>query len=507
MGLDQHPARLVAAPGAAGDLLDLLEAALGGAQIAARQAEVGVDHPDQRQVGEMIALGDQLGADDDVDLAGLHRRDELGGARRRPDGVGGDDRGARFGKQRGDLVGDALDPGADGDQAVLLAAFGAGACGGGMTWPQWWQARRCISRCSTIQAVQLGHWKRWPQWRHRVSGAKPRRLRNSKDCSPASRLARSSSTRLGASQRPRGGGSWVMSMARIVGQRRAGEAVGQRDFAVAADLDHVPALDRRGRRRQDHRHVLELAAHHRDVAGVVLDAFLLLEAGLVGLVDDDQAELGVGQEQRRAGADDDLGLAAGDRPPGAAALRRAQVGMPGDRGAAEARLEALEERLGQRDLGQQHQRLLALAKRLGDRLEIDLGLARAGDPVEQHRVEALADRGGQAGGGGALLGVEVGRGEIGVGAFERAVGLDRDRFERAGVDQPAQHGVADLGVVRRARGSCPAGLRARRAPSARCGVMRSGTRPVGRYSVSWREPSSALDDGRIIRSTDASGRR
>ena len=81
MGLDQHAARLVAAPGAAGDLLDLLEAALGGAQVAALQAEIGIDHADQGQVGEVIALGDQLGADDDVDLACLHRRDELGGAR------------------------------------------------------------------------------------------------------------------------------------------------------------------------------------------------------------------------------------------------------------------------------------------------------------------------------------------------------------------------------------------------------------------------------------------
>ena len=126
MGLDQHAARLVAAPGAPGDLLDLLEAALGGAQVAALKAEVGIDHPDQGQVGEVIALGDQLGADDDVDLARLHRRDELGGARRRPDGVAGDDRGARFGEQRRDLVGDALDAGAAGDQAVLLAAFGAG---------------------------------------------------------------------------------------------------------------------------------------------------------------------------------------------------------------------------------------------------------------------------------------------------------------------------------------------------------------------------------------------
>ena len=109
MGLDEHAAGLVAAAGAAGDLLDLLEAALGGAEVAAGEAEVGVDHADQRQVGEVIALGDQLRADHDVDRAGLHRADELGRAQRRPDGVGGDDRRPRFGEQLGDLVGDALD--------------------------------------------------------------------------------------------------------------------------------------------------------------------------------------------------------------------------------------------------------------------------------------------------------------------------------------------------------------------------------------------------------------
>ena len=126
MGLDEDAAGLVAAAGAAGDLADLLEAALGRAQIAARQAEIGVDHADQGEVGEMIALGDELGADDDVDLARLHPGDELGRLGRRPDRVGGDDRGARLGKQRGDLVGDPLDAGAAGDQAVLLLAFGAG---------------------------------------------------------------------------------------------------------------------------------------------------------------------------------------------------------------------------------------------------------------------------------------------------------------------------------------------------------------------------------------------
>ena len=74
----------------------------------------------------MIALGHQLGADDDVDLLPLHRPDELGGPGRRPDGVAGDDHRARLGEELRDFVGDPFDAGTAGDQAVLLAAFGAG---------------------------------------------------------------------------------------------------------------------------------------------------------------------------------------------------------------------------------------------------------------------------------------------------------------------------------------------------------------------------------------------
>ena len=33
------------------------------------EAEVAVDHTDQRQPWKVVALGDELGADDDVDLA------------------------------------------------------------------------------------------------------------------------------------------------------------------------------------------------------------------------------------------------------------------------------------------------------------------------------------------------------------------------------------------------------------------------------------------------------
>jgi primosomal protein N' (replication factor Y) len=85
-------------------------------------------------------------------------------------------------------------------------------------------------------------------------------------------------------------------------------------------LDHVPALDRRSRGREDHRNVLELGAHDRRVSRVILDSFLLLEGGLVGLVDDNEAEVRVGEEEGRARADCDRRFAARDAAPGAPAL-------------------------------------------------------------------------------------------------------------------------------------------------------------------------------------------
>src|SRR3546814_1275765 len=72
----------------------------------------------------MIALGDELGADDDVDQPALDIVDELGRLGGRPQGIGGDDGGSGFGKARRHLVGDALDAGAARDEAVLILAFG-----------------------------------------------------------------------------------------------------------------------------------------------------------------------------------------------------------------------------------------------------------------------------------------------------------------------------------------------------------------------------------------------
>jgi len=119
--------------------------------------------------------------------------------------------------------------------------------------------------------------------------------------------------------------------------------------------------------------------------------------------------------------------------------------VPRGRGAAEAGFEALEEGFGEGDFGEQDEGLFAGAEGGSDGFEIDFGLARSGDSVEQDRVEA----GGSGEGlrGRLLVGGESGLGEVGVGDGERSVGLDLHCLERAGIDQPAQHGVADLGDI------------------------------------------------------------
>src|SRR3546814_6512603 len=73
--------------------------------------------------------------------------------------------------------------------------------------------------------------------------------------------------------------------------------------------------------------------------------------------------------------------------PRAAALGRTEATVPRDGLAAEARRKAGEHRLGQRDFGEQDERLLARFDRGGDRLHIDFGLARSGNAVEQQGLE------------------------------------------------------------------------------------------------------------------------
>ena len=75
--LHEHFALDVAAPGAAGDLREQLKGAFARAKIRLMQRKIGVNDADERDVRKMQALGNHLGADEDVGLAGAKIAEHL----------------------------------------------------------------------------------------------------------------------------------------------------------------------------------------------------------------------------------------------------------------------------------------------------------------------------------------------------------------------------------------------------------------------------------------------
>src|SRR5262249_13910573 len=108
VGLDEGAAGAARASGAPGHLAEQLERALGGAHVAEGEAEIAVDYADQGKEGKVVALGDELGADDDVHLAfgdrGEFAPQPIDAARK----VARHDNRPRLGKAQSDLFGQAL---------------------------------------------------------------------------------------------------------------------------------------------------------------------------------------------------------------------------------------------------------------------------------------------------------------------------------------------------------------------------------------------------------------
>ena len=195
-----------------------------------------------------------------------------------------------------------------------------------------------------------------------------------------------------------------------------------------------------------------MAAHHRHVAGIVEDPVLLLVGGVVLLVDDDQAELLERQEQRRACARHHPRRALGDLPPDALAHARRQVGMPFGGLGAETVLEPFEEGVGERDLRQQDQDLMAFLQRRRHGFEIDFRLARPGHAVEQRDREAAGlDRLPQHPGRPALIVAQSRQAEARIGSGDHGPGRDHHRLEHALRLQPVDDGGRDAGSVGKTR--------------------------------------------------------
>ena len=193
-----------------------------------------------------------------------------------------------------------------------------------------------------------------------------------------------------------------------------------------------------------------MAAHHRHVAGVIAHAVFLFVGLIVLLIDNDETKIGIGQEQRRARADHDRDFAVGNGAPGAGALARRQFRMPLGRPGAETRGKTVEELGGQRNLRHENEALAAAADRVRHRLEINLGLAGAGDAVEQsHRIAVRRHRCFQLRGGSVLAAGEIRLHKIRIGLCRDRLRRQHHGFERAFVDEPIDHAGAHARLSRR----------------------------------------------------------
>ena len=389
IGLDQGAAGPFGAPGAACDLAEELIGPLPGAKVSAFHAAVGIDHANQGEVREIVALGDDLRADQHIDFACSHAVDNAACLFAGPGGVGGENFHPRLRQQHADFFGHALHAGADAHQRILCAAHRAG-------FGLWHRPAGQVAD-ETVGIAVLCQ----PAFGARAFQPLAARLAYD-ERGIAAPVEEKQALLTGLEGRDKRVGEGrrepVAFLGRVETQinefdvRQSGRPRTGREFeALITALFSVHHCLQRGRGGgEDDGRVFELCPHHAHVAGMIGDAVFLFETRIVLLIHDDEFEVAERQEQRRARADHDAGAAMRRLAPGAPAFGVAEARMPGGGRGAKAGLEAGEHGLGQCDFRQQDEdlRVTGFLQGFGDGLEIDFRLAGACDAIEQEGLEA-----------------------------------------------------------------------------------------------------------------------
>ena len=274
--LQQDAPRPQRPAGAAADLGEELKRPLGRAQIAAGEAEIGIDDADQGQQREVIALGDDLGADDHVDGVRLDPRDQGGGGGGSAQRVAGGKFEPGVGQERRHLLGQALDAGTAGDETA-----------GGTARRTARRHRPAVAAVMALQPAleavldQPGGARGAMQAVAAAPAQGQRRV-----AAPVEEQQRLAAFGQRRGQRRAQGGRDEATRRRAVAahvddldRRRRRAAVARRQVAgaVAAAFDIDEGLQGWRRRDQDDGDVALPGAHHRHVAGMVADAIVLLE--------------------------------------------------------------------------------------------------------------------------------------------------------------------------------------------------------------------------------------
>ena len=177
------------------------------------------------------------------------------------------------------------------------------------------------------------------------------------------------------------------------GQLAVVDALGEAEQPVFARLGVGPGFERRRGGTEQADRPAELGAVDRGVAPVVARGLVLLVGRLVLLIHHDEPQVRHRGENRRARAHHHPRLAGGQGEPAVEPLAFAERTMPDDR--AVVRRDGLQPRTqarhglrGERHFGHEEGHAAAGRERFLDGAQVDLGLARAGDPEEQTHREA-----------------------------------------------------------------------------------------------------------------------
>jgi hypothetical protein len=170
-------------------------------------------------------------------------------------------------------------------------------------------------------------------------------------------------------------------------QPRAVDALGQSQAPQRVD-----GLGTR-RRAAGHEHCPGLGgAALSHAAGVVARVAFVLVGGIVLLVDDDEPEVADRREDRRARTDAHARLPRPQPRPLVVALASRELGVQDGDGVPEARDESRDDLRRQSDLRHEDDHAAPARQRRRRGLEVDLGLARAGDAVQEQPVAGSGSR-------------------------------------------------------------------------------------------------------------------
>jgi hypothetical protein len=176
--------------------------------------------------------------------------------------------------------------------------------------------------------------------------------------------------------------------------------------AITSTLSMNQRLERRRGGAEHHRHAALPRAPDRDVAAMVANAILLLERGIVLFVDDDEPEARQRCKDREPRPEDKIGHAARRLAPVAQALAGRKPAVQRHGSLVRQRSgEALPELRREVDFRHEDQHLPAGGHALGGGGDVHLGLAAAGDALEQEGRER-SGRGDDGRCGVLLIGIE-----------------------------------------------------------------------------------------------------